>query len=360
MNEEKYLVAIYSFSYFGPVRTKLLISYFGSPKKVWAADKKGLLEIGLKENVVHKFIEYRQNLDLKRYFDKLRILSVKFITYKDKNYPLNLKGLSDAPLVLYYKGTLKKSDKNAVAIVGSRKNTSYGREVATKLSGALASYGIVIVSGLAFGIDTAAHKSCLEVGGRTLAVLASGLDIITPTTNTFLAKEIIKKDGAIISEYPLGHRPGKSDFPERNRIISGLSKAVLVIEGAQKSGTLHTASHAAEQGRQVFAVPGQITNPMSEAPHYLIKNGARLVTGVLDILNELDLQIRADSKVVEKIIPKGKDEVIILRVLETEPLHLDEIVRISGLTASTVSSRLTIMEIKGIVKNIGNGIYKKI
>ena len=359
MIEREYLTAVYSFSYFGPARTKLLISYFGSALNVWGAGNKDLLQTGLSQRNVLKFAEYRKNFDLIKYFEKLNKLSINFLTYKDKNYPENLKNLTDAPLVLYYKGKIKKSDRNAVAIVGSRKITSYGRDVTTKFASELASFGITIVSGLAFGIDVVAHKTCLEAGGRALAVLASGLDSVTPVSNFWLAKEILKNEGALISEYPLGHQPQKSDFPERNRIISGLSKAVLVVEGARKSGTLHTASHAAEQGRQVFAVPGPITSPMSEAPHFLIKNGAKMATSTRDILDELDLQLRVDYEEVEKIMPEGKDESVILSLLENETLYLDELVRISGLTASTVSSKLTVMEIKGMVKNLGGGVYKK-
>src|SRR4030042_1393596 len=288
MNERNYLAAVYSFNYFSPVMNKLLISFFGSAKGIWNTSRKNLLEVGISERSVQKFVEYRRNFDLKRYFIRLKNLSIKFLTINDKDYPQNLKGLADAPLVLYYRGTIKKSDKNAVAIVGSRKITSYGREVTNKFATELASYGITVVSGLAFGVDVAAHKACLEAGGRAIAVLASGLDLITPISNSWLGEQIIKSNGVLISEHPLGYKPQKSDFPERNRIISGLSKAVLVVEGARKSGTLHTASHAAEQGRQVFAVPGQITSPMSEAPHFLIQNGAKLATSTRDILNELD------------------------------------------------------------------------
>ncbi len=360
MNEKKYLTAVYSFSYFGPKRTKLLTSFFGSAQKVWHADKKSLLSLGLKENVVQKFIDYRKNFNLESYFNRLKKLSVNFTVIEDKDYPENLKGLSDAPLVLYYKGTLKKSDKNAVAIVGSRKITSYGREVTKKFASELALFGITVVSGLAFGIDVTAHEACLAAGGRALAVLASGLDLVTPISNTWLGEKIIASGGAIVSEHPLGYRPNKSDFPERNRIISGLSRAVLVVEGARKSGTLHTASHAAEQGVAVFAVPGQIFSPMSEAPHFLIQNGAKLATSTRDILDELDLQLKVDIETLEKVMPEGENEAKILKILTNEPLHLDEIVRISNLRSVEVFAKLTVMELKGLIKNIGNGIYKRV
>jgi len=359
MSEREYLAAVYTFSYFGPIRTKLLLSFFGNAGNIWNIDKNDLQKVGISSEKAQKFINYRNEFDLEKYFNRLNELDIGFYTYKDRDFPENLKGLSDEPLILYYKGRLKKSDKNAIAIVGSRKITSYGRDVASKFASELATYGVTIISGLAFGVDVAAHKACLDAGGRAIAVLASGLDLITPVSNSWLGEEIIKKGGAIVSEYPLSHMPQKSDFPERNRIISGLSKAVLIIEGARKSGTLHTASHAAEQGRQVFAVPGQITSALSEAPHYLIKNGAKMATSTRDILDELDMQLKVDSDAVEKIMPEGEDEIKILAMLEKEPLHTDEIIRLSGLDITIVSSRLTMMEIKGMVKNLGSGVYKK-
>jgi len=360
MTDSKYLVALYSFSYFGPARTRLLLSYFGSAEKVWCAKKNDLIEVGLGVKVVESFDEYRQKFDFEKYFKNLKRLSVDFVTFEDAKYPQNLEGLEDAPCVLYFLGELKESDVNAVAIVGSRKMTSYGREVAFKFASELASMGIAIVTGLALGVDAEAHRATLAVGGRAVAVLASGLDIITPTSNRKLGYEIVRKGGVIFSEYPLGFPPHKTNFASRNRIISGLSKAVVVIEGLQKSGTLLTASHAADQGRTVFAIPGQITSPMSQAPLFLLKNGAKMATSVSDILDELDMQLKLDKRVVEKVMPQDDIEKKLVEILENEPLHLDEIVRISGLKAAEVSGKLIVMELKGLVKNIGGGIYKKL
>ncbi|OGM14480.1 DNA protecting protein DprA [Candidatus Woesebacteria bacterium RIFCSPLOWO2_01_FULL_39_23] len=359
MNEREYLIALASFMSFGPARIKLMLSYFGSAKKTWDVQKEDLLEIGLKEQSVNDFIKYREGIELPKYFNDLKRHSIGCITINDHEYPQNLRGLGDAPLVLYLRGRLISSDINSVAIVGSRKMTSYGREVTERLSRELASLGITVVSGLAFGIDITAHRSALEADGRCVAVLASGIDIITPRSNEWLGLEIIKKGGAIISEYPPGVIPQKYFFPYRNRIISGLSKAVIVVEGMIKSGTIHTAKHAADQGRQVFAVPGQITSPMSGAPHYLIKNGARMLTDVKDILDELDMQLKVDKDIVERVMPSDIYEEKLIEVLANEPLYIDEIGRISGLTVSTISSKLTVMELKGMVKNIGGGIYRK-
>jgi DNA processing protein len=262
-------------------------------------------------------------------------------------------------VVLYYKGTLKGLKNNSVAIVGTRKMTSYGREVTEKFSSELASFGVTIISGLARGIDTMAHKACISSGGTTIAVLGSGLDNIYPPENKNLANEIVQKGGSLISEYPLGYAALPANFVIRNRIISGLSSCVLVIEGAEKSGTLLTASHAGEQGKTVFAVPGQITSPLSKAPLYLLKNGARIATETKDILDELDMEIKVDKEKMRKISPDIPEEVEIIKFLENEPLFLDELVRISGEKTSEISARLTIMEMKGLVRNMGGGKYKR-
>jgi DNA processing protein len=358
MSDREYLVAVSSFIPFGPARIKLLLSYFGSAKKIWQAEKSKLIKLGLGEQRTADFVKYREELNCQKYFAKLEKLSIGCFTFSDKAYPPNLKDLPNAPIVLYIKGKLKVSDINAVAIVGSRKMTAYGREVTGKFSSELASFGVTVVSGLARGIDTEAHQAALSVGGRTIAVLGCGLDLVYPPENTQLASEIVHS-GALLSEYPLGYPAIPLNFASRNRIISGLAKAVLVIEGAEKSGTLLTASHAAEQGRTVFAVPGQITSPLSGAPLFLIKNGAKMATSTKDILEELDIQIKVDREVVEKILPASPEEEKILAILENENLHLDEIARISSLATSIISARLTMMELKGLVKSLGGGIYKK-
>jgi len=360
MNDREYLTALYSFSYFGPARTGLLVRYFGSAKKAWNVSLKELIEIGINENRAKEFIDYRDDFNFKEYFGKLVKQNIKVITLDDPLYPENLKGINDAPLVLYLRGNLSKNDVNALAIVGSRKITAYGREVTQKFATELANLGITIVSGLAFGVDLEAHKSTLDAGGRCIAVLAGGIDVITPRSNEWLGMKIIKSGGAILSEFPPGVLPQKHFFPYRNRIISGLAKGVIIIEGMIKSGTIHTAHHAAKQGRQVFAVPGQVTSPMSGASHYLIKNGAVMLTEVNDILTELDLQLKIDRDAVGKSLPADENEEKLINILANEPLHLDEVARISTLATSIVSARLTIMELKGLVKNLGGGVYKKI
>jgi DNA processing protein len=359
MTEREFLALIYSFIPFGPVRTTLLRKYFRSAKNLWNASKKDLAEVGLGNKMIDAFFNHKESINPLEYFIRLKKLDIDFMTIDDKDYPANLLDIDDAPIVLYVKGRIKLADSNSVAIVGSRKMTSYGREVTQRLSSQLANVGITIVSGLAFGVDLTAHKACLEVGGRCIAVLASGLDDITPRSNEWLGKKIVEQGGALVSEFPPGTMPQRSFFPHRNRIISGLSKAVIVIEGMIKSGTIHTANHAAKQGREVFAVPGQITSPMSQAPHYLIKNGAKMLTEVNDILCELDMQLKVDKDQVEKLMPSDEMEKKLIEIISSEPLHLDEISRTAKMNVNEVSAKLTMLELKGLIKNMGGGIYKK-
>jgi len=294
MTESQYLAAVYAFNYFGPARVKLLLSYFGKAGNIWKAQADKLIEIGLPGAKVCAFNDFRKSFDIKKYFSRLSNLKIGVVTILDKDYPRNLKDLDGAPSVIYFKGSLDCLKANSVAIVGSRKMTSYGREVTERFSGELAGFGVTIISGLARGVDTCAHRAALAAGGKTVAVLGNGLDSVYPPENSGLAQEIIKKKGATISEFPLGYPILPANFVTRNRIISGLSSLVVVIEGAEKSGTLITASHAAEQGKTVFAVPGQITSPLSAAPLFLLKNGAMMANSTKDILDELNMRIKVD------------------------------------------------------------------
>lgn len=359
MNERESLVALSSFLSFGPVRINLLFNYFGSAKKIWKTTSSDLEKIGLKERTIEAFDRHRAQFDSAAYFERLTKLKITFKTFKDDDYPLQLKNLTGAPSVLYIKGEEKILDEKSIAIIGSRKMTSYGKEVTEIFVSGLVLAGVNIISGLARGIDSAAHRQTLISGGKTIAVLGTGLDCIYPPENTNLAREIIEKGGALISEYPLGYPALPANFVNRNRIISGLSEGVVVIEGAEKSGTLVTASHAADQGKTVFAVPGQITSPMSGAPLFLLKNGAKLATTPTDVLSELGWQNIIEEQIASNSLPADENEAKILEFLENEPLHLDELVRISGQAIGSVSARLSIMELKGLVKNMGRGMYKR-
>lgn len=359
MNEREYLVSLSSFIPFGPARISLLLSYFGSAKKTWLAPDKTLYKLGIGETRTQKFIQYRDNFNYKTYFNQLNKLEISFLIKTDKNYPQNLIGLDGSPTVLYVKGEPEILNERSVAVVGTRKMTSYGRDITKIFCEGLVGADIVVVSGLARGVDTTAHICTLNNKGKTVAILGNGLDSIYPPENKNLFSEILKSGGCVVSEYPLGYPAFPANFVNRNRIISGMSDATLVIEGAQQSGTLLTASHAAEQGRVVFAVPGPITSPMSQAPLYLIKNGAKIATSPKDILEELGWQEIIEKKIIEKLSPSGPEEEKIIKVLELESLHVDEIARISRLESSQVSARLTIMEMKGLVKSLGQGVYRK-
>jgi len=288
MTEKEYLVGLYAFTFFGPKRLNLLISFFGSAKNIWKVSKNELINIGLSGKMVSKFFFHKKNFDFKNYFQKLKKLSIDIVSYREEKYPKNLLGLEDAPTILYIKGKILETDIKSIAVVGARKNTLYGETITKAFTKELVNNGFTIVSGLARGIDTLAHKTTLEGKGRTIAVLGCGLDQVYPPENSFLA-DLIIKNGAVISEYPLGYQIKASNFVNRNRIISGISKATLVIEGTEKSGTLLTASQAAVQGKTVYAVPGDIRSFLSAAPHFLIRDGATLVRSARDIIDDFNV-----------------------------------------------------------------------
>ncbi len=342
----------------GPKRFALLRNYFGSAKKAWGANKKQLLKAGLSPNLVESFLKFRKSFDFSSYFLRLRENEIKAKTLEDNGYPENLKKIDDAPFVLYVKGELKPEDELALAVVGTRRITGYGRQATEALVSELVAAGMTIVSGLAYGVDSVAHEMALSVDGRTVGVLASGLDHISPVGRLRLVEKIVNSgQGAVVSEFPLGMTPVKGLFPARNRIISGLSLGVLVTEGAPRSGAKITASHAAAQGREVFAVPGPITSQMSAAPADLIKMGAKLVSNVNDILERLNLESRIKKYESRKILPESPEEERLLALIQDEAKHLDQLVRESGLETGQVASIMSLMEIKGKVKNLGGMVY---
>lgn len=358
-SDKEYFIFLSTFPAFGPRRMKLLLTYFETPENVWKATKTELKEVGLRDAMITRFFAHKEKFDQEGYLRKLKQKNIRTLTLYDGLYPSTLAGIDDAPYVLYVKGTLTKKDEIGIGVVGSRKMTSYGKEVTENITRDLCFSGITIISGFARGVDTTAHKAAIKAGGRTIAVLPSGLDIIYPPENIHVVEEIASH-GALISEYPLGFPAIRENFPQRNRIISGLSKGVLVIEGQKKSGTLLTAKHAAEQGRPVFAVPGNITSYMSEAPNYLIHEGAKIVLSVSDIVDELGIQNGNTPVLQEELFPANAMEAKILEALSLEPLHLDEAVRITAMSTSEISATLVTMELKGLVRNMGNGVYKKI
>lgn len=356
MKNKPYWIAFNVFEGIGPLRFKLLLDYFGSAKKAWEASQSDLLKIGLGDKLTEKFLKFRHEFDIQVYLRKLREKEIGVLTLKDKEYPKLLREIPAAPPLIYVKGEIKPQDGRAMAVVGTRKVTAYGREVTQVLTRDLVKQGLAIVSGMARGVDSIAHQTALEANGRTIAVLGCGVDLIYPPENKGLYQEI-SKNGAVVSEVPLSKYVTRGVFPARNRIISGLSLGVLVTEGARDSGSLITASFAGEQGREVFAVPGPITSAFSQGPANLIKKGAKLVYNVKDILEELKIGYKEKGIGDSQIKGESKEEAMILEILGKENLHIDEMVRKTGWPSSRVGSVLSLMEVKGMVKNFGGMVY---
>lgn len=358
MLEREYLLSLSAFQAIGPRRLKVLFDYFGSYKKVWKAKTEELLLTGLNQKVITHYENFRKSFNLQKYNSNMARFNIETVIYSDSNYPANLKNIIDAPQLIYTRGLVKKEDSLSVAIVGSRIMTNYGKEVAEKFSKELTDYNITVVSGLAFGVDACAQNAAFKNGGRTVGILASGLDYISPAANRELAFAFIKANGALISENPVGYMPQPFDFPLRDRLIAGFAKAVIVVEGRIKSGTFYTVKAALEQGKSVFAVPGPINSPYSEVTNYLIQNGAKPLLNIRDILDDLNIEFKNLQKNSNTKLASQDSK--LLQILENGPRHLDEVVRITGVTTAEISARLTIMEMNGLVKNIGESIYKKL
>jgi DNA processing protein len=352
----KYWVGFSLVPSLGPVRFGQLEKYFGSLENAWTASPGELNNSGIGSNPVESIIALRGKISLDAEIEKLERFGVSAFTVHDAAYPARLKEIHDPPAVLYVRGEILPADEWCVAVVGTRKATAYGRQVTEELVSDLARNRITVISGLAKGIDSIAHRSAIEAGGRTFAVFGCGLDTVYPAENTELAKRIIKQ-GALISEYPLGAGPRADHFPRRNRIISGLSLGVLVAEAGEDSGALITVRTALEQNREVFSVPGNILSPTSKGTNSIIKDGAKLVQSVTDILEELNLTAVVHQIEFKEVIPATDTETLILNKLSVEPVHIDEICQSTGLPASTVSSTLAMMELKGMVKQMGGMNY---
>ncbi len=354
----KYWVAISKFSKIGAIRLVKLFNFFHSMKEAWQASFSELRQAGLDENIVHDFLAQKTTINPDTEWEKLVKENITVLTINDSIYPKLLKEIWNPPAILYVKGTLPADDEFNLAVVGTRKISTYGRQLASLLTGELVQSGFNIV-GLALGVDALAHQTTVRLGGKTIAVLGSGIDneSVYPAGNRFLASEIVKTGGAIISEFPLGTVAMPGNFPLRNRIVSGLSLGTLVIEAAEESGALITAQCALEQNREVFAVPGSIFNPTSAGPNKLIKMGAKAVTAVNDILETLNLAQAADFTKNKKLLPASPEEEKILINLSQEPTHVDKLIATSGLDATKVGAILTLMEMKGMVRNLGGMNY---
>jgi len=357
MSEVKYWLGFNYVSGIGPAKVQALLGHFGSLDRAWQASDEQLREIGLDIRAIQSFNEIRWTFDLDRYVAQVESSGASVVTWESESYPDLLREIPASPPVLFLRGKFETVDRWAVAVVGTRRLTAYGRQVTHELVSGLVRSGVTIVSGLARGIDAVAHRTALEEGGRTIAVMASGIDKIYPPEHRDLAREIVNGRGVIMSDYPFGAEPESAHFPARNRLISGLSLGVLVVEAGEKSGALITARFALEQNREVFAVPGNIHSPVSLGTNRLIQQGGKLVMRVDDILEELNLRMVNEQAVAQVVLPETAEEAAIISQLSSHPIHVDDLQRLTGMPSSLVSSTLTVMELKGMVQQLGGMNY---
>ena len=343
----------------GPKTCRTLLERFGSARKVLDAPESSLREV---PNVGHKLAEKvaraRRDVDAEAELDLCRRMGVQVVAQGSAGYPPTLGEIPDPPSLLYVQGSIEPADQLAIALVGSRKCTPYGLRIAERLATSLARVGLTVISGLARGIDAAAHRGALTGGGRTIAVLANGLGEVYPPEHEELARQVAAS-GALISESPMGQSPLAGLFPQRNRIISGLSLGVVVVEATPRSGSLSTAKHATEQNREVFAVPGPVDSISSRGCHYLIRDGARLVETVDDILEELGPLVREVKAMPEEPairhpaeLSLSDQERSLLGRLDDHPISVDELIVGSGLTASQVMATLSVLEMRRLVRRL--------
>ncbi len=354
MNEA--FVDLYAVPRMNETRLKNLLARFRTPERVFGAGPDELLEVkGMDKELASGIRSYRRSDDTARRLKAAEALGVRTIGYSDEDYPENLKRLAHMPPVLFVRGEMCDEDRTAAAVVGTRMPSHYGRQVAEKLGRELAQHGVTVVSGLARGVDTLAHKGALDGGGRTVAVLGCGIDVCYPPENRKLY-DAVAAQGAVLSEFSLGVEPSAFNFPKRNRVVSGLSRAVVAVEAGEKSGVLNTVAWANDQGRTVFAVPGNITSPQSIGINRLLKNGARPLLSVDDVLSELGVARRAEERSKVEV---AADEKPVLDFLTAEPAHVDEICEGLGMPMAGLLSVLMQLEIKGLVRQLPGKYFAK-
>ncbi|MDZ7303898.1 MAG: DNA-processing protein DprA [candidate division KSB1 bacterium] len=361
-NELSALLQLLSVPGIGPTRIRALVGHFRSAEAVLRAPVHALCQVEGIEHTLAENIHHADNVaSAQQQLDLAERQQCRILSFWDSEFPAALKRTYDPPVVLFVKGELRPEDEFAIAIVGTRTPTEYGKIATERLTAELTGRGMTIVSGLARGIDTMAHQTALKSGGRTIAVLGSGLDIIYPPENRRLAQEVVQH-GAVISEYFFGTKPDAVNFPRRNRIISGLAFGTLVIEAGEESGALITAQAALEQGREVFAVPGSIFSPKSLGPHRLIQEGAKLTMRVEDILAELPQQLDLFSKSQTSeapVIQLNENEQKVMALLSHEPIHIDPLARQVNMPASQLLSILLELEFKNAIRQLPGKFFVK-
>jgi DNA processing protein len=355
-SERQYWVGFNIVPGIGPAKFRALYDYFGGAGEAWRAGEATLRQVGLDQRALDNLLQARRQLDLPAEMAQLEEANIQLLTWDDEDYPTYLKEIPDPPPVLFVRGELQLQDQWAVAVVGTRRASAYGRLATERLTGDLARSGVTIVSGLARGIDSVAHQAALDAGGRTIAVLGSGLGCIYPAEHRALAQRI-STCGALVTEFHPDTRPEAGNFPRRNRIISGLALGVLVVEAGERSGASITANYALDQGRDVFAVPGNITSRTSVGTNRLIQGGAKLVITAEDILEELNMTMVAEQVATQLALPATHEEAHLLQLLSDQPLHVDELSREAGMAVSQVTSTLTLMELKGMVRQLEGMSY---
>ncbi len=342
-------------------RYTALKSHFTDLKNLYEAELDEIIKTGLEENIAYEFLTWRDKNPIEKILDKLVFENIQSVSLGDSNYPALLSEINDPPHTIFYRGTLPSSDVPSLAVVGTRKMTTYGKMICEDLVSPLARQGIVIVSGLALGIDGVAHSTTIKAEGITVAVLGSGINKLNvyPSAHKQLSEKIISTGGAILSEYPPGFLPTQYSFPARNRIIAGLTLGTLVIEAPIKSGALITTRCALDYNREVMAVPHAITSPTGDGPNNLIKFGAKLITEPNDILEALNLQTIKQTTPTDQPTGANDTENKVLKCLNKEPKNINQIILESQLDSSITNSTLVIMEIKGLIKNLGGMNYIK-
>ncbi len=359
MNDLKYWVALTRIAGLGPKKFESLIDVFPDFEEAWLAGPERLRAAGLDRSTALRIVGERGRIDPDEEMERLKEAGVTATTRNSPDYPESLSEIYDPPAVIYVRGELCESDKRSVAVVGTRQPTPYGREAARNLVEELVRSGVTVVSGLARGIDGIAHEAALDGGGRTIAVLGSGLDTIYPATHRQLAHRVVSS-GALISEHPLGVRPDARNFPRRNRIISGLTLGTVVVEAGMRSGALLTVEHAVQQNREVFAVPGSILSENSAGTNWLIQQGAKLTAGARDVLEELNIATAGDQLQLAAAAPESEVERKVLAEIAAEPAHIDDVTRSCGLASSLVASTLAMMELRGLVRQVGAMQYVRV
>ncbi|HZE86624.1 MAG TPA: DNA-processing protein DprA [Methylomirabilota bacterium] len=360
MDDRSYWVGFSVFPGIGPGRFAKLLSHFGTAKDAWNASEKELASI-IGKALTESFAVFRKNFSLAAYESQLQSAKVSYLIKDESDYPTLLKQIKNPPFVLYCKGNkeiLKQVQNDIyIGIVGTRKITSYGKQVTEMITAQLVDAGCVIVSGLALGVDAVSHTKTLESGGKTIAVLGCGVDYCYPRENEKIYAEILEKNGAVVSEYALGAKPTIGSFPSRNRIIAGLSLGIVVTEGSADSGALITAKDALANNRKVFAVPGPVTSSLSQGPYQLIKKGATVVSSAKEILDELGIRNKELGRSKKLIKGDTKEEQQIIVLLQQENIHIDELIKRTQIDSAKIGGILSLMEMKGMIQSLDAGFF---